>query len=41
MVSNIRKKAMNKTYCFHKTENKFPLAGMKDLFKNTFSFDGI
>ena len=36
MVSNIRKKAVNESICFQYTENKIPLAEIKDLFKNKF-----
>ena len=34
MVSNSREKLWKKACCLHKTENKFPLAVMKDLLKN-------
>ena len=33
------KKLQTKTYCFHQTENKFPLAEMKDLLKYIFLLD--
>ena len=38
MVSNIRKKLWTKSYYFQWAEKKFPLAGMKNLFKNTFHY---
>ena len=39
MVSNSRKNLQIKKYCFKKTENRFPLTGMENLFKNTFLLD--
>ena len=37
MVSKVRRKPLNKNIMFStKRNNKFPLAGMKDLFKNMF-----
>ena len=34
-----RKNLQIKEYCFRQTENRFPLAEMKNLFKNTFLLD--
>ena len=39
MVSSSRKKSPNKRILFQVTKNRLPLAGMENLFKNTFLLD--